>query len=73
MFHVGDRVRVERNETRWRRTGSWRRYKGRTGTVVSLNTSDGEIGVSWLPSAPARSRKTDAESWFLPHELKKVT
>jgi hypothetical protein len=33
-FDVGDRVRVERDETRWPSRGSWPRYRGKVGSVA---------------------------------------
>jgi len=66
---VGDRVRIERDETRWRSRGSWPRYRGRVGTVVRINRAAGEIGVSWRRRPEdAVAGRTDADSWFLRHE-----
>jgi hypothetical protein len=41
--------------------GTWRRYVGRSGTVVSLNTGDNEVGV----------QLGDGHQlvWFTPDEL----
>jgi ribosomal protein L21E len=76
--HVGDRVRVERDEQRYPSRGTWPQYRGRAGTVVSVNRArtvqvrDGagskavkvsaEYGVSF-----SRGRSVDA--WFGRHEI----
>jgi hypothetical protein len=77
-FAVGDRVRVERDESRYPARGTWGRYRGKVGTVVSLNRRDDEIGVILgAPRAvrPDRGRPTSAASdestiWFRPYELR---
>jgi hypothetical protein len=75
-FRVGDRVRIERDETRWPPRGSWHRYRGKTGTVVQINQSAGEYGVVFgserRASALTPSGKPQGHhgvSWFLPHEI----
>jgi len=35
--NVGDRVRIERDETRYPSKGTWPQFRGRTGTVVEVN------------------------------------
>jgi hypothetical protein len=34
---VGDRVRIERDETRYPSKGTWPQFSGKTGTIVSIN------------------------------------
>ena len=34
---VGDRVRIERNETLYPSKGTWPQFRGRTGTIVEIN------------------------------------
>ena len=34
---VGDRVRIERDETKHPSQGTWPQFRGRTGTVVEVN------------------------------------
>ena len=71
-FRMGDLVRVERDETRWPSKGSWPKYRGRVGTIVSINRSDHECGLSWRPNAAAQlgtNTVVGVDSWFLPHEI----
>jgi len=37
---VGDRVRIERDETRYPPRGTWPRFRGRRGTVVATNLGE---------------------------------
>lgn len=72
---VGDRVRIERDETRWPSRGTWPRYRGRTGVVVEINL--GEVGVAigkQLPPSGKRggNMRGDSVTWFMPWELKVV-
>lgn len=67
----GDRVRIERDETRFPAKGTWREYRGKIGTVVEVNrscptTSEPEIGVAF--GATPRT-----EAWFLPHAVKRIS
>jgi ribosomal protein L21E len=43
-MNIGDRVRIERDETRYPSKGTWPRFRGKTGTVVEINL--GEYGVA---------------------------
>lgn len=36
-MHVGDRVRIQRDENRYPPKGTWPQFRGRTGTVVLAN------------------------------------
>ena len=78
---VGDRVRVERAEPA---KGTWARYVGREGTVVSINRQTFphgrgtyvELGVSFTLSPAASSTrvtKADAEVWFRADELRRCS
>jgi hypothetical protein len=67
-FRVGDLVRAERDAVARPPRGSWPKYRGRVGTVVSLNVRDDEIGVSWTPSILDPKRQS-ADSWFASYEL----
>jgi len=74
----GDRVRIERDETLYPSKGVWPQYKGRIGTVVTVNRArtikvrDGsgtktvkitaEYGVSF-------TKRTSVDSWFQVYEL----
>ena len=65
-FRIGDKVRCEREEPP---KGTWKLYDGREGTVVSINQTDGEIGIAWSPGEDLAKTPTDAS--FLPSELVK--
>jgi hypothetical protein len=68
----GDRVRVERDEERWPPKGSWRTYRGREGTVVTVNRTDREYGVSFVKvrdRGDGSLAGPDAPTWFAEHEL----
>ena len=58
-FKAGDLVRCERQAPP---RGSWARFAGRTGTVVTVNRRDDEIGVD-LGGGPGRL------VWCKPDEL----
>lgn len=68
----GDRVLVERDEERWPSRGSWRQFRGREGTVLTVNRTDHEYAVSFVK---VRERPDgslagpDSATWFLAHEL----
>ncbi|MBP2365069.1 hypothetical protein JOF36_000765 [Pseudonocardia parietis] len=68
-MRVGDQVLVQRDETRYPPSGSWDRFRGRTGTIVSVNTAGKhrrpEYGVDFSGSGRA-------DAWFLPHELQRT-
>jgi hypothetical protein len=70
---VGTIVRVERDETRYPPKGTWARYRGRVGRVVTIHREHFpsgrvyvEIGVCW---ALNDHRHGQADSWFLPTEV----
>lgn len=68
----GDRVRVERDETVWPSRGSWPQYRGREGTVITVNRTDHEYGVSFVKvrdRGDGTLAGPDAVTWFRPHEL----
>ena len=69
-------VRAKRDETVWPSKGCWPEYKGRNGTVVSVNRArtvkhrdgktvkiEAEYGVSFTKSAAV-------DAWFRTHELR---
>lgn len=62
---IGTRVRVERDEQLHPARGTWRWFRGRTGTVVTGGRT-GEYGVAF-----GRSTATDrpADAYFGAHEL----
>jgi hypothetical protein len=65
-FHVGDRIRIERDEQLYPSRGTWPNYRGRTGTVVALNYAAREIGVSFEKYIHPRE---GVQAWFLSREL----
>jgi hypothetical protein len=72
-MNVGDRARIERDETRYRSKGTWPQFRGRTGTVVQ--TSLGEYGVVFGKATPRTDGRGAFQfegtvTWFQPHELR---
>jgi hypothetical protein len=70
-FKIGDVVKVERDERLYPSRGTWPKYRGRIGTVVTA-LQQGEVGVSWKPHAATYGAKMGADAWFHPHELTKL-
>ena len=65
---VGSSVRVERDEHRHRPRGTWKHYRGRSGTVVEINHAGKgapEYGVGF-----GKSRRVEA--WFKSFELASI-
>lgn len=74
---VGDRVRIERDETRYPSKGTWPQFRRRSGTVVEVN-ADGqrphltEYGVSFgtVRTRPDGSlHGDDIVTWFKSYEM----
>ena len=77
--HVGDRVRIERNETRYPSKGTWPEFRRKTGTIVEINVDRKrpyltEYGVVL---GKVRGKPTTFGSisnghpvWFKAHELR---
>ena len=63
---VGDRVRIERDEAMHPSRGTWRQWRGRTGTVVAINTDRRPVATEYGVTFGTRER---ADAWFLRHEL----
>ncbi len=71
--NVGDRVRIERDETRYPSKGTWPRFRGRVGTVVEINADRQrphltEYGVAFgkvwpRPDREESSRPVDRVRW----------
>lgn len=79
----GDRVRVERDETLYPPRGTWKNYRGKTGTVVEINKTRLETTGEWhtevgvVFGATRRDPRTGtprggAATWFMPWELTEV-
>ncbi len=77
-FAVGDRVRIERDETLYPSKGTWPEFRGRTGTAVEINVDRKrphltEFGVMF---GKARMRPdgslhgADIVTWFKNYELR---
>lgn len=69
---VGDRVRIERDETKYPSKGTWPQFRGRVGTLVEINL--GEYGVvfskTWsYKGRPGKLRHNDIVTWFQPYEI----
>ena len=69
---VGDRVRIERDESRYPSKGTWPQFRGRVGTIVEINL--GEYGVvfgkTWPHKGrPGKLRHNDTVTWFQPYEI----
>lgn len=65
---VGTRVRCERTAPA---RGSWKRYAGRTGVVVSVNVSR-SVNPAWpdvVEYGVSFDNTHNISAWFLPHEL----
>jgi hypothetical protein len=79
---VGDRVRIERDETRHPSKGTWPQFRGRTGTVVEVNTDRGrphltEYGVVFIKATPRTDGRggfnhSDVVTWFKAYEMQRV-
>lgn len=55
---TGTQVRIERDEIRYPTKGSWRHYRGRTGTIVQINRA----GAGGIGSARGARRRA-AMGW----------
>jgi hypothetical protein len=76
---VGDQVRVQRDETTHPPHGTWRRWRDRTGTVLTINRdrerpTNTEYGVVFgatreRPGRDGSVTSSDSPVWFLGHEL----
>jgi hypothetical protein len=75
--HVGDRVRIERDETRYPPKGTWPQLRGLIGTVVEVNADRQrphltEYGVSFgtVRIRPDGSlHGDDIVTWFKSYEM----
>lgn len=78
---VGSRVRIERDETRYPSRGTWPQFRGKTGTVVEINTDRKrphltEYGVVFGKAKERRDRPgsfswsgDESQTWFKAHEI----
>jgi len=57
---IGTKVRIQRDEKKYPPKGTWKRFRGRNGTVTC--TALGEIGVSFTASM-------DTDAYFQRHEV----
>lgn len=70
-MNVGDRARIERDETRYPSRGTWPWFRGKTGTVVEINRDRKrphltEYGVVF---GAGRALYRHGVTWFKPYEL----
>jgi hypothetical protein len=76
---VGDRVRIERDETCYPSKGTWPQFRGRTGTVVEINADRKrlhvtEYGVVFAEVWPREDRPgvyrwSGPITWFKDYEI----
>jgi hypothetical protein len=77
---VGDRVRIERDETRYPTKGTWPQFRGKTGTIVAINVDRKhphltEYGVAFGKTRQRAGRPDGSligdgiVTWFKAHEL----
>lgn len=80
-MNVGDRVVVERDETRFPSKGTWPEFRGRTGTVVEVNedrkrphlTEYGVVFVKVRATPTTFGSISDGQPvWFKAHEMRDV-
>ena len=69
---VGDRVRIERDESRYPSKGTWPQFRGKTGTIVEINL--GEYGVIFSAVKPRTDGRgaynwSGTITWFQLHEV----
>src|SRR5262249_44095493 len=75
-FTVGDRVRIERDETLYPSKGTWPQFRGRIGTVVEVNTDRKrphltEFGVVFGKArTDGRGGQRQIVTWFKLHEIR---
>jgi hypothetical protein len=77
--HVGDSVRIERDESRYPSKGTWPQVDGRTGTVVEINRDrEHPERTEWGVAFGTVTRRTDGRgafnntgvvTWFKSYEL----
>ncbi|MCB0942705.1 MAG: hypothetical protein KDB72_20980 [Mycobacterium sp.] len=75
-LRVGDRVRIERDETRYPSKGTWPSYRGKAGTVVTINADAvrphlTEYGIAFgtIRARADGSLYGGMVTWFRRHEL----
>ncbi|CAN5352802.1 hypothetical protein BH11ACT6_BH11ACT6_01750 [soil metagenome] len=76
---LGDRVRIERDETKYPSRGTWPQFRGRVGTLIEINTDRKhphltEYGVVFgkvTPRTDGRGKfsHSDVVTWFKHCEL----
>lgn len=75
-MNVGDRIRIERDETRYPSRGTWPRFRGKTGTVVEINYDRKrphltEYGVVFAKArTDSRGGQREIVTWFKRHEVR---
>lgn len=62
----GEWIRCERDLNRWPSKGTWPRYEGRIGRIITINGVDSEYGVRFT------ANHDEPTTWFKEHELVRV-
>ena len=77
-MNIGDRVVIERDETRYPSRGTWPQFRGRTGTVVEINADGKRPHLTEYGVVFGSTRKPNRNSsiaggaktvWFKVYEL----
>jgi hypothetical protein len=77
-LNIGDRVRIERDETKYPPKGTWPRFRGKTGTVVEINVDRKrphltEFGVVFgkvrKPNKDGSIAAASETTWFKLYEM----
>jgi hypothetical protein len=68
QFAVGDKIRIERDETKYPSRGTWPQFRGRQGVIVEINRAGRgatEYGVTFV-------KKDRSQAWFKAYELRHI-
>jgi hypothetical protein len=79
-FNVGDRVRIERDETRYPSQGTWPQFRNRTSTVVEINRDHKHPHLTEYGVVFGKTRRRpdgslhgdDVTTWFKVYELRVI-
>jgi hypothetical protein len=72
--NVGDKVRIERDETRYPPKGTWPQFRGKTGTIVEINGDEYGVCFGKVAKAPKSHRRAlnwnaADVAWFKAYEI----
>lgn len=69
-MNVGDRVRIERDETLYPSKGTWPQFRGKTGTIVEINEDRKRPHLTEYGIVFDNSRGNSySVTWFKAHEI----